>query len=123
MGLRGVAAGKLDAHAPGPLNKTQRQLICKRLLERFSMDEFARALMSDVNQQDAEAERVVSRDALTKWVGDEGTALGFSPHDVFYDEDRAEEYDGSKPREENEYQPFLSLRVAKSIIIRLFRPV
>ena len=74
-----------------------------------------------MNQQNAEDDRLISRDDLLRWAGDETVNHGFDKFSIFYDEsvDPAE-YNDAKPSEENEYQPFLTRGVALDIFNKIF---
>ena len=135
LGLRGVAASATDPNATMAVDKPA---VLRAFRERFSVDEVAAALVADVNQQSPDAERVIDRDALAKWAaataeattgqqggggGGGGGAAVFDAHSIYYDDERAGDFANltvSKPNEANEFQPFLSPRVAMEILILLF---
>lgn len=85
--------------------------------EAFTIHDVAEAIMVDVNQQDPEAQRVVDRDSLAKWAS---SVPSFNAHSIYYDETHPKAYKDAKPRPENRYQPFLSLDVAYTILLRAF---
>ena len=87
----------------------------------FLIDELCDTLVSDVNQQSKDADRLINRDMLGKWAGDGDVNNGFNSHSIFYDEDNADAYkDLGKPEEENMYQPFLNRQVALEVLKCLF---
>lgn len=85
--------------------------------EAFSVKDVAEALVQDVNQQDAMANRVIDRDSLAKWAS---TVPSFDAHSIYYDETRPHAYRDAKPLPENRFQPFLSLDAAHTILTRAF---
>jgi len=132
LGLRGVEAARLDINSkPVPINIAND--LEKLYREMFSVNEFVTTFTNDVNQQEQEAERLVSRELLAKWVDG---CPGFDKHSIFYDEDNANDYIDSKisdenkkegntsknlgPNEENKYHPYLSRKVALDILFHLF---
>jgi len=77
--------------------------------------------IADINQQNDNAERLINRDSLTKWAGEE-KANGFDSHSIFYDENQPELWhtDLGKPETKNIYQPFLSHSVALTTLHHMF---
>jgi len=75
--------------------------------------------VNDVNQQDAEAERLINRELMAKWASEMSESCGFDSHDIFYDEERAKDYEGA-PKEENKYHVFLNKKVALEVLVHLF---
>lgn len=120
LGLRGTRAAMSDYNRPQHVN---RQQVLEAFKEQWSIRDLAAALVADVNQQAEDAERVIGRDMLAKWAAAtaEKSDRSFNAHSIYYDEDRAEEYEG-KPEEGNEYQPFLRCDVAVGVLINLFVP-
>merc|ERR1712061_106276 len=72
--------------------------------------------ISDVNQQDENAERVIDRKLLTDFAMQ---APDLDKYSIFFDEEKPSEYDG-EPRKENVYQPFLNLAVALRLLVRVW---
>uniref|UniRef100_A0A6B2L647 Uncharacterized protein n=1 Tax=Arcella intermedia TaxID=1963864 RepID=A0A6B2L647_9EUKA len=115
LGLRGVKAAKLDKDRPTVLFSSN---IKTTFLSLFQIEELISNFVNDVNQQDKEAERVISLKSLMDWAGDTENNNGFDPYCIFYDED-VRKYDGT-PKEENAYQPYINRQVAISIMNHLF---
>jgi len=116
LGMRGVAAASNDVNRP-PVPDPGRILALFR--EKFSLTDLAGALAADVNQQAADAERVIDRDLLAKWASASAGSGGFDAHSIYFDEERAGDFDG-RPEGSGEFQPFLSRRVAMDVLVRLF---
>jgi len=121
LGLRGVKAAKMDkdAFTVDPRNIAVLIKCYKRL---FSIQDLLDAFISDVNQQEDDADRVVECNTLTKWAGDGELSNGFPGHSIFYDEDTPEAWDKELgvPKEENKYKPFLNNEVALNLFVHLF---
>jgi hypothetical protein len=66
LGLRGVAAAGADANAPD-LAEGMAEKVTASIREAFETSEVVKALVADVNQQSASAERVIGRDVLGKF--------------------------------------------------------
>jgi hypothetical protein len=118
LGFRGVEAAKADTHAP-PLAPSTVANVRKAIRKAFSVQEVVESIVGDVNQQHADAERVISRDDLAKWVvsseaakalaaameaqargsgaagGDAGAPSAFDPHSVFFDEASSDAAEGA----------------------------
>jgi len=96
------------------------KVIMKRLKNELSLPIFVSYLLADVNNQSKNAERLINRDVIFKWV--ESHMSKDEAHRVFYDEDRAEDYAGQtpdKPLEANKYQPFLSQKLLLQMLLRM----
>ncbi|KAH3767557.1 hypothetical protein Pelo_586 [Pelomyxa schiedti] len=121
LGIRGAASASVDHNAPH-LSPEDIRIGEELFRKRFSVAELARTVVDDVNQQSADADRVIDRAQLMKWAGDPAQNGGFDGNTIFYDEDNAKDYPGgdSKPNKENEYQPFLSVKVAVDLLSHLF---
>ncbi|KAH3756721.1 hypothetical protein Pelo_11490 [Pelomyxa schiedti] len=134
LGLRCVDAAATDRNAPALSHddETAAEQLFRKL---FSVAELAHTLADDVNQQKPDADRVINRDALAKWVGETtaktakpkstgssaAATATFDPNLIYWDEDRAKEWDeGVRPNPENEYQPFLSVKIAVDLLHLLF---
>ena len=76
------------------------------------------ALLADINNQDRGAERLVDRKCIFEWVSKNMSTE--KAHEVFYDEERAEEFadlDPSKPEKGSEYEPFLSPKMLRDVLL------
>mmetsp|Transcript_27029 Transcript_27029/g.62298 ORF Transcript_27029/g.62298 Transcript_27029/m.62298 type:complete len:588 (+) Transcript_27029:26-1789(+) len=118
LGLRGVSAAKSDFNAPS-LDAHTVSEVERVFRQEFSVEALADALVGDVNQPGEGAERVISRQLLCEWAG-EHSRPGFQPHSIYYDEDNAADYGEAKPDATQEYQPFLSRKVALQILEVMF---
>jgi len=118
LGLRGVKSSQLD-NFKTILTETQTNEIIEDFHQRFSFPDLLQTLVNDINQQDANAERLINRDSLTKWIGENKEALILSQHDIYYDEEKAILYNG-KPNEENKYLPFINEAVARDLLFSVF---
>jgi len=124
LGLRGIKSAQLDNFCV-PLEPHVTRELETMFKKLFSVSDLVNTIVSDINQQEAEAERLISREALAKWASEVGESNnqillpGFDSHGIFFDEERLKEYDGA-PKEENKYQIYLNRKVALEILIRLF---
>lgn len=92
--------------------------IFEQIVPHIDWVRFARDLRADINNQSAGADRLISQACFHRWAMEEAQAQGLDPHLIFYDEDRANEFEESeRPKAENEYQPFLSKRVMEIILV------
>lgn len=90
--------------------------IQKSLVQSMSVKEWISALLSDINNQKDDADRMIDRAKIFHWASSQGDFK----HRVFYDEDRADEFqdlDPSQPLEKNQYEPFLSPLVLVDLLI------
>jgi len=122
FGIRGVKAAKLDKDA---LSVSEKSIEClKEAYNRlFCVQDLIKTFIADVNQQEAEAERLIKRESLTSWAGDKSVNNGFPSHSIYYDEENPKEWpeELGKPKQENIYQPFLNHTVALNILMYLFQ--
>jgi len=120
LGLRGVKAAKLDRDKITISDQQKEKLITsfKRL---FSVSEIITVFIADVNQQNENSDRLINRESLMKWAGEEN-GNGFDAHSIYYDETQPERWssDLGKPDSKNIYYPFLCHSVALNILNQLF---
>lgn len=118
FGFEGVATANADRYLHDALSQVKAALwsepkvILQHLKKSLDVMEFIAYLLADINNQAKDCERAIDRDTLFNWV--EGNLLEAEACKVFYDEDRASDYEGqqpSRPAEENKYQPFLDRQV------------
>lgn len=120
LGMRGVAGSAVDKNIT-MLSPSECKDVLKRFHRLFSVFEVIQTFVDDVNQQDSGNDRLISREDLLKWAGDDSVNRGFDKFSIFYDETLdPSEYNDAKPTEENEYQPFLTRGVALDIFSRIF---
>lgn len=120
LGMRGVEGSGVDRNIT-MLSKGECKDVLQRFHRLFSVFEVIQTFVDDVNQQDEDNDRLISRDDLLRWAGDESVNRGFDKFSIFYDESRdPSEYNDAKPKEENEYQPFLTREVALDIFNKIF---
>jgi hypothetical protein len=120
LGLRGLKAAQLDKDAfqVHPTNIEVLQECFKRM---FHIQDLVNTIINDVNQQEADADRVLDIDSLAKWAGDANNNNGFPSHSIYYDENNADDWkDLGVPTAENEYKPFLNQKVTVNILEHLF---
>ena len=119
------------------------------LKSKMNVFEWMQALLADINNQKPHAMRLIDRGCIFKWADqhmpdeeeggeeegegeggeEEGEGEGeagakkrrrtTTKHDVFYSEDRADEFadfDVKRPTKDNEYEPFLSPRVLADML-------
>ena len=138
FGLDGLTAAKGDRFCGQALGEIGRGVqpgaLIQALIQGMSVKEWLQTLLADINNQNANADRLIDRGAIFAWVqqnlvnggggGGGGGAVGgqtFSPHLVFYEEARAAEFadlDPKAPTQANQYQPFLSPRVLVEMLVR-----
>jgi len=117
LGLRGVSAARMDYHHQHLDSKTVTD-IENLFRSLFSVEDLVLSIMKDVNDQDPNANRIINREALTKWAAD--SPESFDSHSLFYNEEAPDgEYEGS-PTEENKFQPYLSKNVTIRILQTIF---
>jgi hypothetical protein len=133
VGLKGVHAAAADRNAVEPSTaaaaEAEAQLRSEFTFSGEAAAELLLTIAEDVNQQEADADRRLDREKLSKWVGEHAaggsiaTGPAFAAADIFYDEERAAEYAGlsrAHPTEENAYQPFLSPPLVLKLLARIF---
>ena len=133
FGLDGLTAAKGDRFCGQALGEIGRGVqpgaLIQALIQGMSVKEWLQTLLADINNQNANADRLIDRGAIFAWVqqnlvngcGGAGGGQTFSPHLVFYDEARAAEFadlDPKAPTQANQYQPFLSPRVLVEMLVR-----
>ena len=121
LGLRSMPGAAADAdHCKSSVSESELRKVVATFRELFSVEDLLEAVVSDVNQQDDDADRLISRDELAAWAGDPTVNNGFESYTIYYDEDRKEDYNDTKPLEKNEYQPFLSKKVVLNLLTKMF---
>jgi hypothetical protein len=120
LGLPGVEAAKLDTLAQGkpPLSPSVRSKALERFHRCFSAEDYAKAVVADVNQQDVDAERFIMPKTLYEWASK--SHRGFNMHSIFYDSDAHPDVYLGKPDDGNQFVAFIHLEVALEILERLF---
>jgi len=123
LGLRGIKSSQLDNFCV-PLDPRLARELETMFKKLFSLNDLVNTIVSDINQQEVEAERLIGREALAKWASEVGESSngripGFDSHGIFFDEEKSHEYDGV-PKEENKYQIYINRKVALEILIHLF---
>jgi hypothetical protein len=68
LGLRGVEGAKLD-HCKFVVPPADATRVVECFHRMFVIDELCDLLVNDVNQQSADADRLIDRDLLAKWAG------------------------------------------------------
>jgi hypothetical protein len=128
FGLEAVEAAKEDRFLAEARHEIQNGIwagvgmpvILLRLKRTLVLQLFVGYLLADINNQSKTAERLINRDVIFKWA--ETHLSKTEAHRVFYDEDRAADYEGqtpSKPTEANQYQPFLSQKLLLQILLTM----
>lgn len=122
IGLSGVETARHDVHKPHIEDKNL-NLFVTRYNRLFDPAEFIDDLMGDINQPDSEAERFIDLKTLANWAapesGSDYNADGFYSHDIFYDEDREDEYE-APPASDREYLPYLNKKIALDVLEAIF---
>lgn len=117
LGMEGIDAAREDRFLgetisdirTGVWEGVSREIILKAIKNRIYLKQFVEYVLADINCQSDNADRLIDRDLVFKWVDEN---IKEDKMRVFYNEERTEEYklqDPSKPLEKNKYQPFLSL--------------
>jgi len=128
FGLEAVEAAKEDRFLTEARSEIQNgvwagvgmPVILLRLKRTMSLPIFVGYLLADINNQSKTAERLINRDVIFKWA--ETNMSKQDAHLVFYDEDRAADYEGqtpNKPVEANKYQPFLSQKLLLRMLLTM----
>ncbi|CAJ1330569.1 unnamed protein product [Effrenium voratum] len=122
FGLDGMAAAKNDRflsqvtmEIKNTLRRKEKHLL-KDLQQEMCVTEWLQTLLADINNQSADADRLINRDCIFKWAQDNMA----NAHLVFYDEERFHEFRGQDPERPdagNEFQPFLSCRVLVEMLL------
>ena len=121
LGLRGTGGAAAD-YCMASVSKTEATRAEKEFKKMFSVEETLDSIVMDVNQQSKDADRIISREDLSKWAGDASENGGFDSWSIFYDEENVDDYpEDAKPTDENMYQPFLSKKVALDLLLKLFK--
>lgn len=121
FGLRGTNGAGAD-YCMASVSKTEAERAEKEFRKLFSVEETLESIIMDVNQQNRDADRIISREDLSKWAGNAAENGGFDSWSIFYDEENKDDYpEDAKPTEENMYQPFLSKKVALNLLLKLFK--
>lgn len=118
LGMEGIAAAREDRFLGetisdirnGVWEGVSREIILKAIKNRIYLKQFVEYVLADINCQSDNADRLIDRNLVFKWVDMNMTE---DKERVFYDEERKNEYklqDPKEPLEKNKYQPFLSLK-------------
>jgi len=121
FGMDGVTAARSDRFLPQAKGEISQRgdamALVQELRRDLSVEEWLSLLLADVNNQAEGAERLIDRACIFTWAQANMTAS--AAHLVFYDEERAEEFEDQEPAQPtkvNRYQPFLSRRVLVDIL-------
>eukprot|EP00039_Didymoeca_costata_P015418 m.262060 g.262060 ORF g.262060 m.262060 type:complete len:970 (+) comp16220_c0_seq24:89-2998(+) len=126
VGLGGVKAASHDPHTKS-LHNDQADLAVQSFVHHFSVDDFVKDFVNDVNQP-GEAERFISHDSLIKWAEPDQdnkdnvpqkNQFGFHSHWIFFNEEKSVLYP-SAPTEDQRYSPFLCELIAIEILEKVF---
>jgi len=131
LGLDGVDAARSDrflsgvlqeigrVHRMGAHNPGTSSHVMSLLRKSLSVKEWISALIGDINNQAAEADRLIDRSCIFVWAGN--NMEGDFKHRIFYDDSREKEYEDLHPKEptdENVYEPFLSPKVLVEMLLK-----
>jgi len=121
LGLRGIKAALLDKDS-FQVHPTNTDVLAEAFKRMFSIQDLINTIITDVNQQDEGADRLIDIESLSRWAGDTTSNNGFDSHSIFYDADKAEEWPKELgiPKDENQFKPFLNLKVTVQILFHLF---
>lgn len=90
------------------------------LRKQLSIELFIQYILADINNQSDNADRLLDRDCIFKWV--EKNMSTDDAHLVFWDEDRVKEFEGqdpNKPADKNKFNPFLSQKFLLRILVEM----
>merc|ERR1712065_123465 len=90
------------------------------LKKHLKLDLTMNYLLADINNQSENADRLIDADCIFKWVQENLSQE--EAYEVFYDEDRAADYEGQepdKPKEENFSKSFLSMKLLVKILTKM----
>jgi len=128
LGLEAVEAARGDRFLPevrkelanGVWGGVKVEAIFKMLTRQLSLELFIQYLLADINNQSDNADRLINKDCIFKWV-EKNMSLE-NANKVFWDEDRAHEYvgmDPCKPLDKNKFHPFLSQKFLLRILTEM----
>jgi len=125
MGMRDILPSKNDrflykaqSEVESKLPTTDGGSLASELLGSIDVQAFVMALLTDINNQSKTADRSIDRKCIFNWAGKNLD----DPHAVFYNDENKEDYADltpNKPTSDNEYEPFLSLKVLVKILLKL----
>lgn len=87
---------------------------------RLSLRQFIECILSDINCQSDNADRLINPSVIFKWVTDNMTTE--NARKIFYNEENIDEYkyqEPNIPKDKNKYNPFLSLRILVDILTKM----
>ena len=119
----GYAAAKMDKDRGRFPFTRERKKIVDLFLKYFSAHEFLQEMMADVNQpagedgkgKGASSTRIFDLDKLYRWAGEQDSSV-FDKYAIFYDEENAADYSRPQPKAERSVAPYLSEKIARSIL-------
>lgn len=128
LGLEAVEAAKADRFLPkvkkeilnGVWGDVDNSIIFKMLCKELSVHRFINGLLSDINNQSGNADRLINRDVIFNWV--KANLSLEKAHEVFWSSDREGEYreqTPNKPGQENQFQPFLSFPFLTDVLLNM----
>jgi len=120
LGLRGIKAAILDKDS-FQVHITNTEILAEAFKRMFSIQDLINTIITDVNQQDEGADRLIDIDCLSRWAGDGNVNNGFDSYSIFYDELRAEEWhkDLGVPKPDNQFKPFLNQKTTVQMLNHL----
>ena len=100
-------------------DETLKQFFLHELSQSLSVQEWLTGLLGDINNQAADADRMIDRACIFAWAS--ANMDGPFKHRIFYDGERLEEYsdlDPARPTEDNRYELFLGPVVLVKMLVR-----
>jgi hypothetical protein len=121
FGLDSVTTANSDrflAQAKAEIGKVDAVALIRELQSSISVAEWLQCLLADINNQSEDADRLIDRACIFKWV--QANMSHEASYSVFYDEDRSDEFvdqDPKQPTPANKFEPFLSCKVLVHILL------
>jgi len=125
FGFDSVAPARGDRFLPQVMNEIEKvgsadpHTVMRELVHDMSVQDWLQVLLADINNQAPHADRLIDRECIWAWAVE--NMGGEARHRIFYDEERASEFqdlDPKEPTKANRFQPFLSCRVLVEVLER-----
>jgi len=123
FGLDGLTSAKHDrflARVQTHIKHTDKRDMLKKLKTNMSVKEWLQTLLADINNQNLAADRLINPACVYRWA--DANLSQDDVHKVFYDENRAEEFEDLEPKaptNENKFKVFLSCKFLVDMLMRM----
>jgi len=112
--IDGREAAEMDVNKPY-VDSHRADKVVKKFNELWDIDVFIQLFVNEINQKNGTSD-YVDRDKFFKWVMAQPNDSKFEKHSIFYDEEKASDYDTAQAKDKIGFVPYLSFSVGTNIL-------